>query len=474
MANAVKLKKSDIIQGDEVEFRTDGSPKIMLPYGMTYDKAFTVLERLRQESETPTTFERTFRYRPDDGAHATFWCMKKRWGMALGKPLETFFGTIPAETRTINIAFGETMQVPWGRMEVPTLPGLQIHIAQIEDDELGPLFRLVAMGPKKFKDEMHGLFNDIQEYLQSNSIYRGKALIGAAKMEFMNVDIDRSKIVFSDDVEEMLDGAVWAPIRYADAFRRESIPLKRALLLHGPYGTGKSSAGLLTAQVAAQNGWTFLSAKPGRDKVEDVLRTARLYEPAVVFVEDIDGEANDGDVTSVTRLLDAFDGITAKGGELMVVLTTNHLDRIHKGMLRPGRLDAIVEIAGLDRSGVERLIKAVVPEDKLSADCDYDKVYAAMDGFLPAFVRETITRAVSFAVARLKGEGNYVIDTPDLCHAAESLRPQLLALQGAGEGVARPSMDALLSGAVEGVLNRTKTFDPNYDEHYSVVVAPAE
>lgn len=471
---SVTVRKSDIIQGDEVEFRTDGSPKIMLPANMTYDKAFKVLERLRQEAETPTTFERTFRYRPDDGAHATFWCMKARWGMALGKPLETFFGTIPAETRTINIAFGETMQVPWGRMEVPTLPGLQVNIGSVGDDELGPLFRLVAMGPKKYKDEMHALFNDIQEYLQGHSIYRGKALIGADKMEFMNVDIDRSKIVFSDDVEEMLDGAVWAPIRYADSFRREGIPLKRALLLWGPYGTGKSSAGLLTAEVAAQNGWTFLSAKPGRDKIEDVLRTARLYEPAVVFVEDIDNQSNDGDATAVTKLLDAFDGITAKGGELMIVLTTNHLDRIHKGMLRPGRLDAIVEIAGLDRGGVERLIKAVVPTEKLSESCDYDKVYEAMDGFLPAFVRETITRAVSFAVARLKGEGNYVIDTPDLCHAADSLRPQLLALEGAGEGVARPTMDAVLSQQVEAVLARVKTYAPDYEDHFAVQVAPAE
>ena len=466
------VKKSDIIQGDEVEFH-DG-PKIILPRNMTYDKAFKVLERLRQEAETPTTFERTFKYRPDDGAHATFWCMKARWGMALGKSQETFFGTIPAETRTINVDFGKTMQVPWGRMEVPTLPGLQLHLAQVQDDELGPLYKLVAMGPKKYKDEMHALFNDIQEYLQSHSIYRGKALIGADKMDFMNVDIDRSKIVFSDAVEDMLEGTVWAPIKYAEAMRRENIPLKRALLLHGPYGTGKSSAGLLTAQVAAANGWTFLSAKPGRDKVEDVLRTARLYEPAVVFVEDIDAEANDGDTTNVTRLLDAFDGITSKGGELMVVLTTNHLDRIHKGMLRPGRLDAIVEIAGLDRNGVERLIKAVVPEGKLSDTCDYDAVYAAMDGFLPAFVRETINRAVSFAIARLKGEGHYVIDTPDLIHAAESLRPQLDALENAGEGVKAPSVEKAFLSIVEGAVSRIKTYDENVGDHTLVELAPAE
>ena len=467
--SAITIKKKDIIQGDEVEFHD--SPKIVLPRGMTYDKAFKVLERLRKEAETPTTFTRTFRYRPDDGAHATFHCMKARWGMALGKVMQTFFGDYPAETRTINTAYGETMQVPWGLMEVPVLPDLQIRITETMDDELGLLFAITAKGPRKYKDEMQGLFDDVQEFLQSKSIYRGKALIGADKMEFMNLSIDRDKIVFSDEVETMLEGSVWAPIRYSDAMRRENLPLKRALLLHGPYGTGKSSAGMLTAAEAVANGWTFLSARPGRDKVEDVLRTARLYEPAVVFVEDIDGESNDADATSVSRLLDAFDGITAKGGELMIVMTTNHLDRIHKGMLRPGRLDAIVEVAGLDRHGVERLIKAVVPAGKLAESVDYDEVYECMEGFLPAFVRETITRAVTFAVSRLKGQSNYVIDTPDLVSAAKSLLPQLDALNGAGEGTPRPSLDTALTQAVQGVISRIETYAPDYEDHYSVRLA---
>lgn len=468
---AASVKKSDVIQGDEVEFHDDGNPKITLPRGMTYGKAFTILERLQKEAETPTTFERTFKYRPDDGAHAAYWAMKARFGMALGKLTETFFGIYPAETRTINIGVNETMQVPWGRLEIPTMPGMECYIMEKKDPELGPLFHIAMVGPKKWKEEAHGLFNDVQEFLQTRSIYRGKALIGAEKMEFMNIDIDPNKIVFSDDVTAMLEGTVWGPIRYSEAMRREGVPLKRALLLEGPYGTGKSSAGLLTAQVAEAHGWTFLSAKPGRDKIEDVLRTARLYEPAVVFVEDIDNQANDGNDQAVTKLLDAFDGITAKGGELMIVLTTNHLDRIHKGMLRPGRLDAIIEIAGLDRHGVERLIKAVVPEGRLAADIDFHVVYAEMGEFLPAFCRETCNRAVTFAINRTKGEGDYVIDTEDLAYAAKSLHPQLAALNDAGEGVKPPSLDTALTQAVAGVLERVKTWEPDYDNFYAVEVA---
>jgi hypothetical protein len=467
---AATISKKDIITGDEVEFHDNG-PKIILPRNMTYKKAFDVLTRLQQEAETPTTFERTFKYRPDDGAHAAFHCMKARWGMALGKLTETFFGTYPAETRTINIGYNQTMQIPWGKIEVPTMPGMDIYIREVNDAELGPLFNITMVGPKKWKYEADGLFNDVQEYLQAKSIYRGRAVIGANKMEFMNIDVDPNKIVFSDEATAMLEGTLWAPIRYAEAMRRDGVPLKRAVLLEGPYGTGKSSAGLLTAQVAEQNGWTFLSAKPGRDKIEDVLRTARLYEPAVVFIEDIDTQSNDGNDQAVTKLLDAFDGITAKGGELMIVLTTNHLDRIHKGMLRPGRLDAIIEIAGLDRNGVERLIKAVVPEGRLADNVDFDEVYAQMDGFLPAFVRETCNRAVTFAISRTKGEGVYVIDTPDLCGAAHSLHTQLKALNDAGEGVKAPTLDYALGLRVEEVLGRVRTYDGRQDDFFQVELA---
>ncbi len=468
-----KKTLAELITGDEVEFHE--GKKMALPRDMTFDTAIKVLTRLRDEAETTAIFERKYRYRPSDAGHAAWVCMKKRWGMATAAVMDMgFFGMKPAETRTIEIGVNKTMQIPWGLVEIPSMPNLEFFVTEEKDDDYGMVGRLFARGPKKYKREVEALFDDVAEYLKTGSIYRGHALIGSSKLEFLDTSIDLSTIVFSDDVVEMLQGTVWAPIKYSEAFRRECLPLKRAILLWGPFGTGKSSAGLLTAKVAQENGWTFISAKPGRDKVEDVLKTARLYEPAVVFVEDIDNQSNDGSDQAVTKLLDAFDGIASKGGELMIVLTTNHLDRIHKGMLRPGRLDAIVEIAGLDRHGVERLIKAVVLPGKLSEDVDYDAVYESMKGFLPAFVREAINRAVSFAVARGKGEGAYVIDTPDLIHAAQSLLPQLEASNNAGEGVKRPALDSALQGAVLKAIGQMETWDPNYDEFYQVRVPEDE
>lgn len=439
------------IAGDEVEFH-DGN-KISLPRGTTFEAAGKILERLREEAEVPTTFTRVFRYRADDGAYAAFQVIKDRYGMLLGKQTATFFGMMPAETKTIAIGVNQTMQLPWGRIEIPIFKGLEIVLHEHRDSDYGRIFAIHAEGPRKYKDEMEAFFDNVAEYLKTNSIYRGHALIGAEKLEFLDVDgFDPSKIVFSDDVLAMLEGNLWASIRHTDTMRREGISLKRAMLLYGPYGTGKTSTGLLTAREAVQNGWTFISAKPGRDKIEDVLRTAKLYQPAVVFVEDIDGEASSGENQDVTRLLEAFDGISGKGGELMILMTTNHIDRIHKGMLRPGRLDAVVEVAALDRNGIEKLIKAIVQPGKLAADVNYDEVAEAMTDFLPAFIRETITRAVSFSIARNGGSSEYVIDTPDLCNAAHSLRPQLDHLDKAGEGNKRPSVDGAIEKVVKGAV----------------------
>lgn len=457
-----------VITGDEVEFH-DG-PKIGLPHNMTYNKAKKVLTRLEEEAETLTQFSHDFRYRPDDGAYAALQVVKARWGMALGKVQETFFGTRPAEKRTINIGVGQTMQVPWGLLEVPVFEGLELYLTEVRDRDYGVIFRIYGQGPRKYQDEMQMFFDDVEEYLRHHSIYRGRAIVGSDNPEFLDLDIfDASKIVFSDEVTATLNGTLFAPIRYTDAMRREGVSLKRALLLEGPYGTGKTSIGQMAAQIATENGWTFISAKPGRDKVDDVLRTARLYQPAVVFIEDIDIESSNGESDNVTKLLEAFDGITSKGGELQVVMTTNHLERIHKGMLRPGRLDAVVHIGALDRSGVERLVKVIVDEDKLDSAVDFDKVWDAMHGFLPAFVKESITRAVTFAIDRREGERDYTISTEDLVHAATSLRPQLEALNGAGEGERRPALETAMSNIVKGAVKDLSTTEVRGGETLQIV-----
>lgn len=185
--------------------------------------------------------------------------------------------------------------------------------------------------------------------------------------------------------------------------------------------SGKSGMGRIAAKVAHEHGWTSIIARPGVDDPFAVLQTGRLYQPAMIFVEDVDTFSSSLDPTYVTKLLDQFDGFGTKNLRMLLVLTTNHADRIHKGMLRPGRLDAVIHIGAMDRVGVEKLCRLVVGPS-LDPLTDFDVVFEATRGFMPAYVREAIERAVRYTIARLGDVGP--LSTDDLVNACDSLRSQ--------------------------------------------------
>ncbi len=242
----------------------------------------------------------------------------------------------------------------------------------MKDPDFGQLFTLAATGPRRYRHHIEGIFRLVEEELATSSMYRGKAFDGQEVPQFLDLSgVDSSKVVYTDHVVERLEADIWALIRYPDQMRKMGLPLKRAILLEGPYGTGKTLAAYLTGQISQQHGWTFIYGRPGRDELEDVMATARLYQPAVVFFEDVDSIASADGLDHMGRMLDILDGIQSKGTEIICILTTNHIDRIHKGMVRPGRLDAVIHIGALDAPAIERLVHSLVPDDLVSKDVDW-------------------------------------------------------------------------------------------------------
>ena len=443
------------ITDDDVKFHQDGETWMTLPKDMTYERALQILAAKKEEEENVVAITRKYLYRPDDGACAAAHVLRERYGITLGKETKLPFGmTKPPVLKTISIGHNETMQAPWDLVEIPVLKGAEIRLTALDDDDWGPVFYVMVETPKKHRKEVDALLDALGAHLKENSIYRGKAVVGAHRLDFLDVSkFDPTKICFSDRVNEMLDNALFGAIKNADAFVKDRIPLRRAILLHGPYGTGKSSVGLMTAQIAEKHGWTFLMGKTGSDSVKSVLQTAKLYQRCVVFVEDIDTQATTDDPQKIAQLLEAFDGVTSKGTEIILVMTTNHVDRIHRGLMRPGRLDYMIEIATLDRAGTERLIRAVVEPGQLFPDIDFDAVYKAMGGFEPAFVKATADRAKTWAINRTGGDPNYLLMTEDLVGAAESLHEQLKLLQDAHEGMPAPAIETAFREMIRGELD---------------------
>ena len=422
--------------------------KLILPEKMTLHEAWRFLKEREMAEEQTYSFSRTFMYRPWDGAHATMQAFRRAFGVMGQKAIQTMFGENPPRLVTIDIGPGETIQVPWGAITVPHLPGVTFYTDSTTDPEFGKVFFMHGEGPRKYRHHVEGIFRLIEEELKTNSIYKGKAFDGQKMPKFLDLNgVDPEQVVYSDDTTLHLEANVWSLMRFTKKLVDLGVPMKRAVLLEGPYGTGKTLAAFLTAQVAVANGWTSLMCRPGRDDFFEVMATARMYQPAVVFFEDVDTVA-DAANDHVSQLLDIFDGIQAKGTQIICVLTTNHVEKIHKGMLRPGRLDALVHVGALDARGIQRLTEVSIPAHLRSEDMDWALVAKSMDGFMPAFVREADNRTILYSVARNKGE-LVKLETDDFVAAADGLRPQLELMDEAADNVPKDTVSEALSKVVQ-------------------------
>jgi transitional endoplasmic reticulum ATPase len=457
------------ITGDEIKHHEDPNrTDIIVPDGMTYERLIEVALQLHKDSETVTDMSRTYRYRSHDGAVATARVFQKMYGMVVGKVIDRgFFGGVQNPSHiTVAISAKETVQVPWGAVTIPSMENTTLYITETRDADYGPVFYLEVSAPKKYKSQIEKIFDAIEEELRTNSIYRGKALMGSTTLEFIDLDsFSTDGVVFSDQVWSNLNAFVWSPITQTDLYRSEGRRLKRSVLLYGPFGTGKTSAGYMTALRAVDNGWTYIAARPGKDKIEDVLRTAMLYGPCVVMVEDIDNQTSGGNAGAMSSTLDAFDGIGSKAAPIVMLMTTNRAGDILKGFLRPGRVDMVIEVAGLDHSGIEQLVRHNITKGRLHAEVDFAAICSAMDGFLPAFAFGAVERAVSYAMAR--DGGDYRVTTDDLVKAAGSMQEQIRMHEAASEGAQSATLDNAITGvvadAVSDVVNGTRVIDEGCD-----------
>jgi len=180
------------------------------------------------------------------------------------------------------------------------------------------------------------------------------------------------KVANLDDVKQRLTEAVIWPMTDPDRFRRLGIEPPHGLLLHGPPGTGKT---YVIRALANESGAAFFAVKGAEllDKyvgesargVREVFSRARAAAPAILFFDELDALApvRGRSTTSVTdtvvaALLTEMDGVGERG-DIVVIGATNRRDLIDPALLRPGRLEAHIEL-GLPETSARRALFGVV------------------------------------------------------------------------------------------------------------------
>lgn len=348
--DAGKIRDLDnaLWQRENVGIQREGS-KIILPADprdMSEEAAIDYLQRkIASDNEQVMVHERILGY-PFDAAVAFVKAIQNRYGWASPVPTPGFWGPQPPQMLPVRVGpeIDEVVQVPLGSFNVP---GIESRIESIIMDE--DTFIIRGKIKNADKAQLMQLITDTRQILAKESIYRGKALRllvdddgelqTAYQPEFLHTKhVQENELIFSNEIHQLLETTLFTPMRKTAQALKHGIPLKRGILLAGPYGTGKSMTAGVASKIAVDNGWTFILL----NKVEGLragLEFAKRYEPAVLFAEDIDRIIEDRD-DEANDLLNTIDGVLSKDAKVITVVTTNHIEKINKAMLRPGRLDA--------------------------------------------------------------------------------------------------------------------------------------
>ncbi|KAJ5288354.1 hypothetical protein PENANT_c105G01098 [Penicillium antarcticum] len=156
-------------------------------------------------------------------------------------------------------------------------------------------------------------------------------------------------------------------------YSEHSIPYRRGYLLHGPPGTGKSSFSFSIAGELGMN--IYVVSIPSVD--DESLKTLfeELPDTCVVLLEDIDAvgsvycrelERPNNDLepgkekkgVTLSGLLNVLDGVASQEDRVLI-MTTNHIDKLDPALIRPGRVDKKVKFQLADREVTMQIYKFI-------------------------------------------------------------------------------------------------------------------
>lgn len=437
--------------------------KILIPDRMSFDDAIKCLMDRKAYEAQQVQVSASFEVFPWDGACALQTVLETKYGWAQSiNTIKIIFGQkveIPPSLIEIEVGVGKTKMITWGRFTVPGVDGY-LDTAMAEKDGRA-IFSIGGKVLRRDEATIQKLFDDVRAELVRSSIYRGKALrirftddngeaIGLPQPRFIDTSgVDTSMAIYPDDVQDQILTNLFTPITRAKDCIENGISLKRGILFAGPYGVGKTLASLVASKLAVDNGITFIHI-PRAAELSSAIQFARQYQsPAcVVFCEDIDRETDGERTVEMDDILNIIDGIDSKSQNIMVVLTTNHVDKINPAMLRPGRLDAVIEIVPPDARAVERLIRlyagAALPRDE-----DLTNVGKELAGNIPATIAEVVKRA-KLAELGMTQEGTRVegLTSRSILIAAKTMATQVALMKRLMEPkAAEPTLDSALHEA---------------------------
>lgn len=216
-----------------------------------------------------------------------------------------------------------------------------------------------------------------------------------------------------DSIEEIVK-RIDSFFKNKEWYIKRGIPWRLGIFLHGPPGTGKSSVARALASYFNKSLYVVHLGSMYSDS--SLFSNMREVQPnSFVLMEDIDcaganainsrekkdqpetgSIANDNDEESsgisLSALLNSIDGVMAPEGRVLI-MTSNHPEKIDPALLREGRVDIRVELGKIGPSEIHRMLDKIFDVNATINEKAIKRLYDSGLEWTPSYAQEVMIRA---------------------------------------------------------------------------------
>jgi proteasome regulatory subunit len=233
-----------------------------------------------------------------------------------------------------------------------------------------------------------------------------------------------------DEIKEVVE----LPLKNPALFKKIGIQPPKGILLHGPPGTGKT---ILAKAIANSTNATFIEIVgseiiqkfigDGAKLIKELFTLARNKGPSIVFIDEIDalcakridlGTSGEREVQrTFMQLLAEIDGFKPLDN-VKIIGCTNRKDILDPAILRPGRLDRMIEVPNPDIEGIKQIYSIHMKSMALDKKINMRRIHELSKDISGAEIKAIVTEAGYFAIR----DKRQIVREDDIVRAIEKIK----------------------------------------------------